>query len=199
VKTFRTVVLVTLLVVAIVAAYPLWLGFQIWDQSHEDEVVGADAIVVLGAAQYDGVPSPVFKARLDHALYLYNEDLSDIIIVTGGKQAGDRFTEAHAGESYVTAEGVPGDAVLAESEGRTTFQSLRAVRAIATQQGVSSVLLVSDPLHSERVKRIASDLGFEGVYASPASYTQLERSRSTKVRELVREVASLLAYQLFNR
>ena len=198
-KTFRTVVLVTLLVVAIVAAYPLWLGFQIWDQSHEDEVVGADAIVVLGAAQYDGVPSPVFKARLDHALYLYNEDLSDIIIVTGGKQTGDRFTEAQAGETYVTAEGVPSDAVLAESEGRTTFQSLRAVRDIAAQQSVSSVLLVSDPLHSERIKRIASDLGFEGVYASPASYTQLERSRSTKARELVREVASLLAYQLFNR
>ncbi len=182
-----------------VVAYPLWLGFRIWDQSHQDEVVGADAIVVLGAAQYDGVPSPVFKARLDHAVYLYNEDLSDIIIVTGGKQAGDRFTEAHAGEEYIVSEGVPGDVVLAESEGRTTLQSLRAVRTIATQQGVSSVLLVSDPLHSERIKRIASDLGFEGVHASPASYTQLERSRSTKARELVREVASLLAYQFFNR
>ena len=198
-RTFRTIVLVTLVVVGIVVAYPLWLGFRIWDQSHEDEVVGADAIVVLGAAQYDGVPSPVFQARLDHALYLYNEDLSDIIIVTGGKQAGDRFTEAQAGETYVTSEGVPGDAVLAESEGRTTFESLRAVRDIAAQQGVSSVLLVSDPLHSERIKRIASDLGFEGVYASPASYTQLERSRSTKARELVREVASLLAYQFLNR
>lgn len=198
-KTFRTIVLVTLVVVAIVVTYPLWLGFRIWDQSHEDEVVGADAIVVLGAAQYDGVPSPVFQARLDHALYLYNEDLSDIIIVTGGKQAGDRFTEAQAGETYVTSEGVPGDAVLAESKGRTTLESLRAVRAIAAQQGVSSVLLVSDPLHSERIKRIASDLGFEGVYASPASYTQLERSRSTKARELVREVASLLAYQFLNR
>jgi uncharacterized SAM-binding protein YcdF (DUF218 family) len=194
VRTFRTIVLVTLVVVGIVVAYPLWLGFRIWDQ-----VVGADAIVVLGAAQYDGVPSPVFQARLDHALYLYNEDLSDIIIVTGGKQAGDRFTEAQAGETYVTSEGVPGDAVLAESEGRTTFESLRAVRNIAAQQGVSSVLLVSDPLHSERIKRIASDLGFEGVYASPASYTQLERSRSTKARELVREVASLLAYQFLNR
>ncbi len=198
-KTFRTIALVTLVVVAIVIAYPLWLGYRIWDQSHKDEVVGADAIVVLGAAQYDGVPSPVFEARLDHALYLYNEGLSDIIIVTGGKQAGDRFTEAQAGENYVTAEGVPGDAVLAESEGRTTFQSLRAVRAIAAQQGVSSVLLVSDPLHSERIKRIASDLGFEGVYASPASYTRLARSRSTKARELVREVASLLAYQFFKR
>ncbi|MDQ3752432.1 MAG: YdcF family protein [Actinomycetota bacterium] len=198
-KTFRTIALVTIVVVVVVVAYPLWLGFRVWDQSHEDEVVGADAIVVLGAAQYDGVPSPVFQARLDHALYLYNEDLSDIIIVTGGKQAGDRFTEAQAGETYVTSEGVPGDAVLAESEGRTTFESLRAVRAIAAQQGVSSVLLVSDPLHSERIKRIASDLGFEGVYASPASYTQLERSRSTKARELVREVASLLAYQFLNR
>lgn len=198
-KTGRKFALVGLLVVAIVLGYPLWLGFRVWDQSHDDEVAGADAIVVLGAAQYDGVPSPVFKARLDHALYLYNEDLSDVIIVTGGKQAGDRFTEAQAGENYITDEGIPSDAVLAESEGRTTLESLRAVRAIATQQGVTSVLLVSDPLHSERIKRIASNLGFDPVYASPASYTQLRRSRSTKARELVREVASLLAYQLFDR
>ena len=79
-----------LLIIVAAIAYPAWLGFQIWTQSREDEPHSADAIVVLGAAQYDGEPSPVFKARLDQAAYLYNEKLSSIVIVTGGKQEGDR-------------------------------------------------------------------------------------------------------------
>ncbi|MBA2426402.1 MAG: YdcF family protein [Actinobacteria bacterium] len=191
--------LVTILLLVLVLGYPAWLAFRVWEQSHHDEVVGADAIVVLGAAQYDGEPSPIFKARLDHALFLYQEDLSDIVIVTGGKQPGDRFTEAGAGEAYLTAEGIPADAILAETEGSTTLESLRSVRTIAAQQGIDSLLLVSDPLHSERIKRISEDLGFEETFASPASYTQLDRSRATKARELAREVASLLAYQLLER
>jgi uncharacterized SAM-binding protein YcdF (DUF218 family) len=191
--------LVTILLLVLVLGYPAWLAFRVWEQSHHDEVVGADAIVVLGAAQYDGEPSPIFKARLDHALFLYHEDLSDIVIVTGGKQPGDRFTEAGAGEAYLTAEGIPADAILAETEGSTTLESLRSVRTIAAQQGIDSLLLVSDPLHSERIKRISEDLGFEETFASPASYTQLDRSRATKARELAREVASLLAYQLLER
>jgi uncharacterized SAM-binding protein YcdF (DUF218 family) len=197
VKTIRRVIL-ALVVLAI--AYPALLAFQIWDQSHDDEVRSADAIVVLGAAQYDGRPSPVFKARLDQAAYLFNTDVSDVIVVTGGKQPGDRFTEAHAGETYLIEQrGVPADRILGEDHGTTTLESLRGVRAIADDQGMNSVLLVSDPLHSKRIKTIALDLGFEEAYASPASYVELNRSRATKARELVHEVSSLLAYQWFNR
>lgn len=194
----RRVLKITAVVVALVVAYPAWIALQVWQQSRQDEVHGADAIVVLGAAQYNGAPSPVFKARLDHAAYLFAEDLSDTIIVTGGKAPGDRYTEAEAGENYLESQGISHDVVLGETEGRTTWESLRNVREIARANGIDSLLLVSDPMHSERIKRMAHDLGFE-AYASWASYQSLERSRSTKAKELVREVASIIVYELFDR
>ncbi len=185
-------------VVAVIVAYPVWVGFQVWQQSREDEVHSADAIVVLGAAQYDGDPSPVFRARLDHAAYLYKEALSPTIIVTGGKQPGDRFTEAEAGEMYLTSQGIPSEAILGETEGRTTLESLTNVREIANDNEIESLLLVSDPMHSERVKRMANDLGFD-AFVSWAGYQALERSRLTKAKELLREVASIMVYEFLNR
>jgi uncharacterized SAM-binding protein YcdF (DUF218 family) len=181
--------------------YPLWLGYQIWEQSRRDELPRhADAIVVLGAAHYNGRPSPVLKARLDHAAYLYREGFSGTVIVTGGKAEGDEMSEAEAGERYLGDEGtVAVDDVLAETEGLTTLESLTNVRAIADERGIDSVLLVSDPLHSERVKRMAGDLGWDDAFASPASYQSLNRSRETKVDELIHEVVSLTVYELFDR
>lgn len=180
-------------------AYPAWLGFQIWRQSHQDENHTADAIVVLGAAQYNGTPSPIFKARLDQAAYLYHEGFSQTVIVTGGKREGDRFTEAEAGELYLADRGVPSENILNERNGRTSLESLRNVWGMAQAHQIDSVLLVSDPMHSERIKRIASDLGFADVYTSPASYISLNRSRATKARELLREIASTMAYELLGR
>jgi uncharacterized SAM-binding protein YcdF (DUF218 family) len=190
---------VSILVVVAVLAWPSWLSYQIWHQSRQDELHSAGAIIVLGAAQYDGEPSPVFRARLDQAAYLYDEELSDTVIVTGGKQEGDRFTEAEAGEMYLDAKGVPPENVLGETEGRTTLESMRAVAEMAEEEGITSVLLVSDPLHSERIKRMADDLGFEETYTSPASYVQLNRSRLTKIEELLHEVGSLMAYELLDK
>ena len=191
---------IALVVVLLVAWYPAWLAFRIWSQSRSDEVHSADVIVVLGAAQYDGDPSPVFKARLDQAAYLYGEDLSDTVIVTGGKQPGDRFTEAHVAEDYLVEEhGLAEEAILQEEKGLTTFQSLSRVRDMAEDEGLDTALLVSDPMHSERVKRMALDLGFEEAYASWASYERLDRSRETKAKELLHEVTALLVYELFNR
>ena len=185
-----------LLLVVLAVAYPAWLAFRIWEQSHHEENHSADAIVVLGAAQYDGEPSPVFRARLNHAAYLYREGFSRTVIVTGGKQEGDRFTEAQAGAAYLAAEGIPSGDILQERRGRTTLDSLRRVKRMARLNGVRSLLLVSDPLHSERIKRIAHDLGFEDAYASFANYERLNRSRTTKVRELFHEIAALMAYEL---
>ncbi len=191
--------LVVVLLVLLLVGYPAFLGFNIWQQSRVDEVRGADAIVVLGAAQYDGEPSPVFKARLDHALFLYNEDLSDIVIVTGGKAEGDRFTESEAGANYLVARGIPESSLRREAEGRTTLESLEEVGHIASHEGIDTVLLVSDPLHSERIKTMARDLGFEEAYASWASYEELNRSRTTKLKELLHEITALAAYQILNR
>lgn len=190
---------IVVLLVVLLAAYPGWLAYSIWDRSHDDEVHGADAIVVLGAAQYDGRPSPVLKARLDQAFYLFSEDLSDTIIVTGGKRAGDRFTEAEAAERYLIDAGIPSDRILLEKEGTTTWESLKGVRTIAEDNGVETAMFVSDPLHSERIERMANDLGFTEVYTSYASYERLDRSRSSKVKQLVRETASLMLYELLSR
>lgn len=191
---------VVLVAVVLVAWYPTWLGFRIWWQSRQDEVHSADVIVVMGAAQYDGRPSPVLKARLDQAAYLYGEDLSDVVIVTGGKVPGDRFTEAGVSEDYlVESHSIPEDVILQEEEGSTTLESLRAVREIAQDEDLETALLVSDPMHSERIKRMALDLGFEEAYASWASYERLDRSRETKARELLREIGALLVYELFDR
>lgn len=188
------------LALAVIVAYPAWIGFQVWQQSRHDEVHSADAIVVLGAAQYNGRPSEVFKARLDHAAYLYGEGLSDTVVVTGGKQPGDNYTEAEAGERYLTGEkGLPPERILEETAGRTTWESLQAVRDLARDNDIRSLLLVSDPMHSERLKRMADDLGFEETYVSWAGYQQLHRSRLTKAKELVREVASIMAYELLDR
>ena len=195
----RLLLKLIVLVLIAVLAYPAWLAFRVWDQSHDDEVHSADAIVVLGAAQYNGEPSPILKARLDQANYLFTEGLADTLIVTGGKQEGDRFTEAQAAHMYLEGQGVPADRILEEEEGSTTYESLQQVAEIAEDQGIDSVLLVSDPLHSERIKRMAHDLGFEEAYASPASYVSLNRSRETKLKEIVREVGSLIVYEVLKR
>ncbi len=195
-RLFKKLVIVVILGVL---AYPAWLAFRVWDQSHQDEVRVADAIVVLGAAQYDGEPSPVLKARLDQATYLWEEDLARAVIVTGGKQEGDRFTEAEASHMYLEAEGIPAENIFEEEEGTTTLESLERVKEISDQRDIDSVLLVSDPLHSERIRRMARDLGFEDAYTSPASYLDLNRSRETKLKELVREVGSLIAYEVLKR
>lgn len=195
-RFFRRLVLLLILAVL---AYPAWLAFRVWDQSHDDEVHSADAIVVLGAAQYDGEPSPVLKARLDQATYLWNEGLADSVIVTGGKREGDRFTEAEASHIYLEDQGIPAENIFEEEEGTTTLESLERVKEIADERGIASLLLVSDPLHSERIKRMAHDLGFEDAYASPASYVNLNRSRETKVKEIVREVGSLIVYEILKR
>ena len=195
----RSITKIILLSALVIAAYPGWLAFQVWEQSREDEVFYADAIVVLGAAQYNGEPSPVFKARLDQAAYLFNEGLAETVIVTGGKQPGDTFTEAATGARYLTEEGVPLNQILSETEGLTTLESLQNVWELTRDRSIAKVLLVSDPMHSERIKRIAGDLGFEKTFTSPANYEQLNRSRSTKAKELVHEVASLIVYEVFDR
>ncbi|HET7482478.1 MAG TPA: YdcF family protein [Actinomycetota bacterium] len=195
-RIVRRLLLVALLVAI---AYPSYLAFRIWWQSRHDEVHHADAIVVMGAAQYDGKPSPVLKARLDQAAYLYDQELAPVVIVTGGKQPGDEFTEAGVGRDYLSDHGVPRDRIYSEDEGRTTLESLEGVSDIARAHDINSALLVSDPLHSERIKRMASDLGFDETYASWASYERLNRSRATKFKELLHEVGALMTYEILGR
>ena len=115
------------------------------------------------AAQFDGQPSPVFQARLDHALELWSEGIAPTIVVTGGKQPGDRFTEGQAGANYLLERGVPDSAILRETTGRSSFESLAASANFLQDRGIDRVVLVSDPFHSLRIRLIADELGFDAV------------------------------------
>lgn len=142
----------------------------VWRAAHQDGSRPADAIVVLGAAQYDGRPSPALKARLDHVVELWRKDASTQVVVTGGKQPGDRFTEATASATYLRANGVPDDRILREVRGRSSFQSLADAASFLKQRGLVRVVLVSDAYHAARIEGIAEEVGLDAsVSPTPAT------------------------------
>ena len=147
-----------------------------------DQARPVDAIVIMGAAQYDGRPSAQLAARLDHALELWERGLATLVVTTGGKRPGDRFTEAGAAAAYLRERGVPGSSVL-EVGGSTSFGSLELVSDVLEGRGFSTVLLVSDPFHSLRIRLVAQELGLV-AYVSPTRTSPLtageERSREIK-------------------
>ncbi len=168
--------------------------YRIWAQGAVDEAAPAGAIVVLGAAQYNGVPSPVFEARLEHAVALYHQGLAPWFVATGGKQRGDRWTEAETARRYAIAHGVPAPAILMEDTGRTTLESLTSVARILHARGIEDALFVSDPTHMLRVLRIAED---EGIHArSSPTRTSPMRELSTRVESTVHELGALAYYFL---
>ena len=170
-------VVATLLCSSLVAV--LWVGAR-------DRAAPADAIVVLGAAQYSGRPSPVLQARLDHALALYRRGLAPRVILTGGTAPGDRTSEAAVGRSYLRRAGIPATAMLMEAEGRTTRASLTAVAAVAGPLAIRRVILVSDPFHLLRARTIARRLGLEAL-TSPAQRLPLRTWILSQPRYLVEE------------
>jgi len=170
-----------------------YAAYRIWDQGNRDERTRADAIVVMGAAQYDGRPSPVFAARLDHAIELYHDGVAPRLIVTGGKREGDRTTEAASARSYAIEHGVPENAILSEDASRTTLQSIRRVAALMRDKDIGSAVFVSDPSHMLRVLRMASDEGIAG-YGSPTRTSPLERDPVARVDAIVHELGALAVY-----
>lgn len=136
---------------------------QVWWAARHDNTRSSQAIIVLGAAQYNGRPTAVFSARLDHAAQLYHDHVAPMIVVTGGKQAGDKFTEAGAGADYLHGKGIPDAAILRETTGVSSWDSLAASARILKQRAVTKIVLVSDPFHSLRIRLIAGDLGLDAV------------------------------------
>src|SRR6478736_3141808 len=141
---------VTFLVVAVLAYY-LVTVFQVWRAAESDDTRHSQALIVLGAAQYNGRPSPVYRARLDHAADLYRRGVAPVVVVTGGKQPGDQFTEAGAGADYLHTKGVPDTAILRETTGRSSWESLAASARFLQSRQIRRVVLVSDPFHSLRI------------------------------------------------
>ncbi len=168
---------------------------RIWQQGERDERRPADAIVVLGAAQYDGRPSPVFKARLDHAVELWHSGIADAFVVTGGKLPGDRTTEAAVARQYAIDHGVPASAIYGEHKAHNTLDSLRSVAAMMRQRGDRSAVFVSDPTHMLRVLRIAQDLGIEG-YGSPTTTSPLRGDVPRTLTATAHELGALAVYFL---
>lgn len=158
-RNVRRAVRALLLVVAAAAGYFLITLFQVWSTGRNDQARPVDAIVVMGAAQYDGDPSPQLAARLDRVVDLWPQGLAPLVVVTGGNQPGDRFTEAEASAGYLAERGVPADAILLEDQGRTSYESLQGVAELLAERGLGSVLVVTDPYHSLRSRLIAQDVG----------------------------------------
>lgn len=168
----------------VVIAYFAFTFVQVWWASTRDDRGPTEAIIVLGAAQYDGEPSPVLRARLDHAHALWAEGVAETILVTGGRQPGDRFTEATAGATYLHSLGVPDTAIVRETTGRSSWESLAASARVLTEQGITEVTLVSDPFHAKRIGAIASELGLDARVSptpdSPISGSQYWRRLGTE-------------------
>jgi uncharacterized SAM-binding protein YcdF (DUF218 family) len=151
-----------------------------------DAATTADAIVVLGAAQYAGRPSPVLRARLDHAVGLWKRGLAPWVIVTGGTGPGDTTSEAAVGRRYILRQGVPDSAILLENHGRTTTASLHAARAIMREHSLERAILVSDPFHMLRLQILARDLGLESV-TSPTRTSPISAKRSEALAYVLSE------------
>lgn len=151
---------------ALLLAYLFWIAKQIERQSTIDEAQAADAIIILGAAEYRGSPSPVLQARLNHGLTLYRKGLAPYVITTGGAGGDARFTEAEVGRGYLSKHGVPSEMILVEDKGATTGQSLAEVNEIMRRMGFHTCIVVSDGYHIFRAKRILENDGIQ-VYGSP--------------------------------
>jgi uncharacterized SAM-binding protein YcdF (DUF218 family) len=161
----KVLLVFTILVVA-AGAYFAVSFWQVRAAGRTDQARPVDAIVVMGAAQYDGRPSPQLAARLDHVVALWGQGLAPVVITTGGKQPGDRFTEAQASAEYLVARGVPRSAILQENSGSNTYESLQAVADLADASGVDDVLIVTDPYHALRSRLTAEEVGLT-AYVSP--------------------------------
>lgn len=177
-----------ILTVAVVSMFALWVisatAVLIW--ASRDEARPAQAIVVLGAAQYAGKPSPVLRARLDHALDLWNRHLAALLILTGGTGAGDTTSEAAVGRTYARKHGVPDSAILVENEGRTTSESMRAVAGMLEVRGLQTALLVSDPFHMLRLRILARRFGFT-PYTSPTQTSPISPNREERWKYIFSE------------
>jgi uncharacterized SAM-binding protein YcdF (DUF218 family) len=188
---------VVLGVVGVAMLYGWSLYRNIRSQAAQDEAQAADAIVVLGAAQYNGRPSPVLKARLDHALDLYRRGYARTIITTGSYGLDPNFSEAHVGTEYLTEQGVKASHIITEQGSVTTRDSIRAAVALMKSKGWNRALVVSDGFHMYRLKRMFKDAGI-AAYTSPAPNSPIESQPTQRYWHSVREVLLFTAYRLFN-
>ena len=173
---------------ALVVLLVAWMtsAAAVMERGRRDEARPADAIVVLGAAQYAGRPSPVLRARLDHAIELWKRGLAPALVLTGGRGPGDTTSEAAVGQRYAVKRGIPYRAIHMETEGRTTVESLQAVARLGELGENPSVILVSDPFHMLRLSILARRLGMTPL-TSPTRTSPISGNRTQALRYVLGE------------
>jgi uncharacterized SAM-binding protein YcdF (DUF218 family) len=187
----RVVVGAVLLAVLWAVSVPV----RIWWDARQEDRRTSDAIVVLGAAQYGGRPSPALEARLTKAQILWEDGVAPVIVTVGGGAPGDATTEADAGEDWLTSHGVAADAVVAVAEGNNTQSSLDAVGELFDEQGWTTAVLVTDPWHTFRSKALANSAGIDAV-AAPARSGPAVQTRATQFRYILRESLAYYRWRL---
>jgi uncharacterized SAM-binding protein YcdF (DUF218 family) len=188
---WSTLVLIGLLVVAL--GWCRWVYGQIQDFSRQDQAIPSDAIAVFGAAEYDGRPSPVYRARLDHAESLYNRGIAPLIITLGG-DGGDQYSEGGVGREYLMGAGVPESAIIAETESRSTAEAARRLAVIARTNGFRRLVVVSDDTHLFRIHAICAANGLD-VLTSPRARVIVAGAGQDR-EPIIHEILSYTAWRL---
>jgi vancomycin permeability regulator SanA len=170
---------------------------RVWQVAREDNRPHSDAIVVLGASQYNGRPSEVFASRLQHALDLYKAGVAPRVVTVGGNRKGDQYTEAGSGAQWLQQRGVPASALFPVEKGSDTLQSMQAASVVFKQHNWHSAVLVTDPWHELRSQKMAQDQGITAA-TSPTHSGPAVRTRATELRYIARETAGYLYYRLFH-
>lgn len=183
------------LIIVLVLGWSYLIG-KIYCYSKIDNARYADAIVVLGASQWNGQPSPVFRSRLDQAYDLYNKKFSEKIILTGGISEGENFSEAKSGKFYLLEKGIKEGDIFMEENGRTSKESLNEVSKILKEQNLGTIILVSDGFHMMRIKKMAGDLGVE-AYVSPVKDGPINKNKLVQLRYCIRESGVYILYLIF--
>lgn len=198
-KSSRRHLALSILLVLILGAAGLsvgwcrWVYVQIEKYAVDDQAAPSDAIGVLGAAEYDGRPSPVFRARLDHALELYHHGIAPLIITLGGA-GGDDYSEGSVGREYLMSKGVPEQDIIAETESRNTEEQARRIAVIARANGLRRLVIVSDGTHLFRIHAICAADGLD-VLTSPRSRPQVEDPKLQDER-IAHEILSYTFWRL---
>jgi uncharacterized SAM-binding protein YcdF (DUF218 family) len=191
--TFRIFSVLLLIVIAGFLGWSCWVYVQIENFAGLDQAAPSDAICVLGAAEYDGRPSPVFRARLDHARDLYNRGIAPLIITLGG-DGGDQHSEGAVGREYLMAKGVPESAIIAETQSRDTEESARRIAVIARANGIRKLVVVSDGTHLFRIHEICAADGLD-VLTSPRTRVSIQGGEQETSR-IAHEILSYTAWRL---
>ena len=190
----KLVVLVSLLVVFLIILFAIITAVNITHYGKVDEKAHCDVAIILGAATLDGEVSPVYRERINHGIWLYENGYVDYLILTGGIGKGNEMSDAHAAKQYAIKKGVPEQAILIEEKSTITEENLEHAKAIMDEHSLDTAIIVSDPLHMKRAMLMASDYGIDAC-SSPTP-TTMYRSAKTQIPFLAREVFFYIGYSI---